>query len=118
MYTANNGEEYTSLDSFFFSKVHKNAKHCSIIVVVTETCTYAVWFGGWLWFISKGPPHQLHHGQVDKEILVLRLHHGWTLLPHLLNNMINSGLLRDILYRGQRSGVRGQGPEVKMKMKI
>ena len=91
-------------------------KHCNITAVVTET--HAVWFGGWLWFISKGPPHQLHHGQVDKEILVLGLYHGWTLLPHLLNNTINGELLRDILYRGsevrgQGSGVRGQNENIK-----
>ena len=66
-------------------------------IVVTEICTHAVWFGGWLWFIPEGPPHQLHHGQVDKEILVLCLYHGWTLLPHLLYNTINTKVLRDSL---------------------
>ena len=66
-------------------------------IVVTEICTHAVWFGGWLWFIPEGPPHQLHHGQVDKEILILRLYHGRTLLSHLLYNTINTKVLRDSL---------------------
>ena len=68
--------------------------------------THTVRLGGWLWLVCESPAHQLNHGQVDKQVLVLRLHHGRTLLTHLLNNAVHTEVLGNGL--GQRLEVRSQ----------
>jgi len=78
--------------------------HPSPLWACSATGTYAVWLGWRLWLVHEGPPYQLNHGQVDKQVLVLRLHHGRTLLAHFLNNAVHTEVLGNSL--GQRSEVR------------
>lgn len=80
--------------------------HPSPLWACSTTGTYAVWLGWRLWLVHEDPPYQLNHGQVDKQVLVLRLHHGRTLLAHFLNNAVHTEVLGNSL--GQRSEVRGQ----------